>query len=125
MFFEEIASNGKYLQDPQIKSLDNIFRATQRLEKSCLYNQIDPLLTKLFENIAKCICSPSFIEIFIHSTTQENDNAGQRFPLHTCTDYIYSHSADQQHKQCLLDIRRSLDRPFSQWLTQQSSSFPL
>ncbi|CAF2232320.1 unnamed protein product [Rotaria magnacalcarata] len=125
MFFEEIASNGKYLQDPQIKSLDNIFRATQRLEKSCLDNQIDPLLTKLFENIAKCICSPSFIEIFIHSTTQENDNVGQRFPLHACTDYIHSHSADQQHKQCLLDIRRSLDRPFSQWLTQQSSSFPL
>ncbi|CAM4836607.1 unnamed protein product [Rotaria magnacalcarata] len=33
MFFEEIASNGKYLQDPQIKSLDNIFRAIHRLEK--------------------------------------------------------------------------------------------
>ncbi|CAF2109868.1 unnamed protein product [Rotaria magnacalcarata] len=120
-----ITCEGRARNNPQIKSLDNIFRATQRLEKSCLDNQIDPLLTKLFENIAKCICSPSFIEIFIHSTTQENDNVGQRFPLHACTDYIHSHSADQQHKQCLLDIRRSLDRPFSQWLTQQSSSFPL
>ncbi|CAF4840241.1 unnamed protein product, partial [Rotaria magnacalcarata] len=67
----KIASNGKYLQDSQIKSLDNIFRAMQHLEKSCLDNQINPLLTKLFENIVKYICSPSFIEIFIHSTTQE------------------------------------------------------
>ena len=120
---EEIASNGKYLHDPQIKSLDNIFRAIQRLERNRLDIKTDPLLTKLFDNIVKCICSSSFIEMFMHSTTQENDDPGQKFLLHTCTDYIYSHPTDQQHKQSLLDIRQSLLRPFSQWLSQQSSSF--
>jgi len=122
---EEIALNGKYLQDPQIKSLDNIFRAIQRLERSRLDNKIDPLLITLFDNIVKCICSSSFIEMFMHSTTQENDDAGQKFLLHTCTDYIYSHPTDQQHKQSLIDIRQSLLRPFSQWLAQQSTSFHL
>ena len=119
---EEIASNGKYLQDPQIKSLDNIFRAIQRLERNRLENKADPLLTKLFDNIVKCICSSSFIEMFIHSTTQENDDPGQKFLLYTCTDYIYSHPTDQQHKQSLLDIRQALLRPFSEWLAQQSVS---
>ncbi|CAF1025351.1 unnamed protein product [Adineta steineri] len=123
IFLEEISLNGKYLQDPQIKSLDNIFRAIQRLERSRFDNKIDPLLTKLFDNIVKCICSTSFIEMFIHSTTQEIDDPGQKFLLHTCTDYIYSHPTDQQHKQCLLDIRQSLLHPFSQWLLQQRSSF--
>ncbi|UJR07687.1 hypothetical protein I4U23_011972 [Adineta vaga] len=122
---EEIASTGKYLQDPQIKSLDNIFRAIQRLERHRSDNKTDTYLIKLFDNIVKCICSPSFIEMFIHSTTHDNDDPGQKFLLHTCTDYIYSHPTDQQHKQSLLHIRQSLLRPFSQWLIQQSSSFRL
>ncbi|CAF1660635.1 unnamed protein product [Adineta ricciae] len=122
---EEIASSGKYLQDSQIKSLDNIFRAIQRLERHRSDTKVDACLTKLFDNIVKCICSPSFIDMFIHSTTQENDGPGQKFLLHTCTDYIYSHPTDQQHKQSLIDIRRSLLQPFSQWLVQQSSSYQL
>jgi hypothetical protein len=122
---EEIVLNGKYLQDPQIKSLDNLVRCIQRLERNHLDNKTDPLLIKLFDNIVKCICSSSFIEIFIHSTTQENDDAGQKFLLYTCTDYICSHPTDQQHKQGLLNIRECLLHPFSQWLSQQSSSFRL
>ncbi|CAF2644096.1 unnamed protein product [Rotaria sp. Silwood2] len=83
-FFKELSMNGKYLQDPQIKSIDNLLR-----------------------------------------TIQQNDDVGQRFLLNTCTDYIYSHSTDKQYKQCLIDIRQSLLRPFTEWLIQQSSLFRL
>jgi hypothetical protein len=121
---EEIASNGKYLQDPQLKSLDYLFRTIQRLERNHFDHHINPLLIQLFDNIVKCICSSSFIDLFLlHSTTQDNDHIGQKFLLHTCTDYIYSHPTDQQHKQCLINIRQSLLHPFAQWLCQQSSSF--
>ncbi|CAF1217191.1 unnamed protein product [Rotaria sp. Silwood1] len=120
-FLKELSTNGKYLQDPQIKSMDNLFRTIQRLERINFDNKKD----YLFNNIIKCICSSLFIEIFLQSLNQENDDAGQRFLLNTCTDYIYSHSTDKQHKQGLIDIRQTLLHPFTQWLIQQSSLFRL
>ncbi|CAF2502605.1 unnamed protein product [Rotaria sp. Silwood2] len=120
-FLKELLINDKYLQDPQIKSIDNLFRTIQRLERINFDNRKD----YLFDNIVKCICSSLFIEIFLQSLNQENDDAGQRFLLNTCTDYIYSHSTDKQHKQCLINIRQSLLRPFTQWLIEQSSLFRL
>ncbi|CAF0882831.1 unnamed protein product [Rotaria sordida] len=121
-FLKELSINGKYLQDPQIKSIDNLLRTIQRLERINFDNKKD----YLFDNIVKCICSSLFIEIFLQSLNQENiDDVGQKFLLNTCTDYIYSHSTDKQHKQCLIDIRQSLLRPFTQWLIQQSSLFRL
>jgi hypothetical protein len=115
---EDIALNGKYLEDLQIKSLDHLFRAIQRLERNHFdHHQIDPL----FNNIVQCICSSTFINLFLHSTIQDNEHhIGQKFLLHTCTDYIYSHSINQQ---CLLNIRQALLHPFVQWFSQQSSSF--
>jgi len=120
-FLEDLLINNKYLEDPQIKSIDNLFRTIQRLERIDFDNKKD----HLFNNIVKCICSPIFIQIFIQSVNQENDNPGQKFLLNTCTDYIYSHSVDKQHKQCLIDIRQSLLPPFTQWLNEQSPLFRL
>ena len=115
---EEIVSHGKYLKDPGIRSLDHFLRTLQRLDYKS---------SKLFDNVVKCICSSSFIEIFTQSSTSQDtiEDAGQRFLLHTCTDYIYSRPTDQDHRQCFLDIRQALLQPFSHWLTQQSASFRL
>ncbi len=120
-FLEDLSVNNKYLQDPQIKGIDNLFRTIQRLERI----HFDEKKDYLFDNIIKCVCSPIFIEIFLQSVNQENDNPGRKFLLNTCTDYVYSHSVDKQHKQSLIDIRQSLLRPFTQWLTEQSSAFRL
>ncbi|CAF1392406.1 unnamed protein product [Rotaria sp. Silwood1] len=106
-FFKELSMSGKYLQDPQIKSIDNLLRTIQHLERI----NFDDKKYYLFDNIVKCICSSLFIEIFLQSLNQENDDVRQRFLLNTCTDYIYSHSTD---KQCLIDIRQSLLRPFTE-----------
>ncbi|CAF3298182.1 unnamed protein product [Rotaria socialis] len=118
-FFDELSVNGKYLEDHQIKSMDNLLRTIQRLERI----NFDTKKDYLFDNIVKCICSSSFIEIFLQSVNQDNEDVGHRFLLNTCTDYIYSHSTDQKHKQSLIDIRQTLLRPFTQWLIQQSSLF--
>jgi hypothetical protein len=118
-FLEDLSLNKKYLDEPQIKGIDNLFRTIQRLERTSFDNKKD----YLFDNIIKCICSPSFIEIFLQSVNQENDHPGQRFLLNTCTDYIYSHSIDKQHKQSLIDIRQSLLPSFTQWIVEQSSLF--
>jgi hypothetical protein len=120
-FLEDLCINNQYFQDPQIKGIDNLFRTIQRLERTHFDDKND----YLFDNIVKCICSSSFIQIFLQSVNQENDNPGQRFLLNTCTDYVYSHSIDKQHKQSLIHIRQSLLRPFTQWLIQQSSVFRL
>lgn len=121
-FLEDLSSNTKYLEDPQIKSIDNFFRTTQRLERTSFDSKKNDYL---FDNIIKCICSSTFIQIFLQSINRENESSGEKFLLNTCTDYIYSHSIDKQHKQCLIDIRQTLLRPFTQWLNEQSSFFRL
>ncbi|CAF1597863.1 unnamed protein product [Rotaria magnacalcarata] len=118
-FFDELSINRKYLEDQQIKSINNLLRTIQRLERI----NFDTKKDYLFDNIVKCICSSSFIEIFLQSVNQENEDVGQRFLLNTRTYYMYSHLTDQKHKQNLIDIRQSLLRPFTQWLIQQSSLF--
>ena len=124
LLLEQMTSKGKYLQDPHIRSLDHLFRAIQRLQRThSEKNLIDPLLSQLFDRIVQCICSSTFFELFLQSTNQELDHPGQKFLLHTCTDYIYSHPNDRMHKQSLLDIRRSLLHRFVQWFSSQSSSY--
>ncbi|CAF2199321.1 unnamed protein product, partial [Rotaria magnacalcarata] len=111
-FFDELSINRKYLEDQQIKSINNLLRTIQRLERI----NFDTKKDYLFDNIVKCICSSSFIEIFLQSVNQENEDVGQRFLLNTRTYYMYSHLTDQKHKQNLIDIRQSLLCPFTQWL---------
>lgn len=118
-FLEGLSNDGKYLKDPQIKSIDNLFRIIQRLERIYFDNKKG----HLFDNIVKCICSSLFIEIFVQSINQEHDDAGQKFLLNTCTDYVCSHSTDKQYEQSLINIRQSILRPFTQWLIEQSSFF--
>lgn len=115
---EQIAINGKFLQDPLIRSVDNLCRAIQRLQRN--HSEIKP---DLFHHIVKCLCSNTFFDQFLQSTTQEIDHSGQKFLLHTCTDYVYSHPTDPIHKQSLLDIRHSLLHRFVQWFVQQSSFY--
>ena len=129
---EQIAMNGKYLQDPHIRSLDNLCRTIQRLQRNHSEIKLDSLLIDLFNHIVKCLCSTTFFDLFLQSATQETDHSGQKFLLHTCTDYIYSHPTDPNiyshptdpiHKQSLLDIRQSLLHRFVQWFAQQSSFY--
>ena len=118
-FLEDLSINNKYLEDPQMKSIDNLFRTIQRLERT----RLDTKKENLFDNIVKCICSSTFLQTFSQSLNEENENSGQKFLLNTCTDYIYSHSIDKQHKQSLINIRQSILPTFTQWINQQSSLF--
>jgi hypothetical protein len=116
-FLLDLSITKKYFDDPQMKSLDNLFRTIQRFQR------ISTKTDHLFSNIIKCICSPIFIEIFLQSINEENEHFGQRFLLNTCTDYIYSHSINKQHQQSLIDIRENILHPFTQWINQQSSNY--
>ena len=120
-FLEEFSINFKYCDDYQIKNLDNFFRTIERLERYNFDNKKD----YFFDNIVKCICSSSFIQIFLQSVKDENDNPGEKFLLKTCTDYISSHSIDKQHQQSLINIQKSILQPFTQWLNQHSALFRL
>jgi len=120
-FLDDFSSNDKYFEDQQMKNVENFFRSIQRLQRICSNNKQN----SLFENIVKCICSKTFLDAFSQSINQENENYGQRFLLNTCTDYIYSHSIDQQHKQSLIQIQKSIISTFARWIHENSSSFRL
>lgn len=124
-FLIKLSIDKRYLEDPHLRSIDSLIRTIQRLERFQTNHQNENSLDKFYENIVKCICSPSLMDIFLQSVKTDNENIGQRFLLHTCIDYISSHSINDMHKQSLLKIRQFLLHPFSQWLSEQSTYFRL
>lgn len=106
----------KSFDDHQIQILDHFFRIIQRLER------ISPLDTneQFFFHIVQCIRSPLFFQTFVQSINEENLHWKERFLLHTCPDYLSSHSLDQES---LLEIRQAHLHSFTQWIDENASSF--
>jgi hypothetical protein len=119
---EEIATNGKHLQDTQIVAVDNMIRAIHYLEKGRIDIQNDPIICTLLNCIIKCVCSKYFIDMFEQAAHSENFNSAETFLLDTCTDYICWHK-DNRYNEICAAIQTALLNTFVTWLQTNVSSF--
>ena len=119
-FLEEFSLGARPLEeDYPMKTFDHFFRTIQRLKRISSPTEQH----EFFSHIIPCIRSPIFFETFLQSINEETIHWKERFLLHTCIDYISSHSFDQQHQQSFIEIRQILLHRFTQWMNENSSTF--
>ena len=118
----EIATNGKYLQDPHINAVDFMLRAIYRVFQGRVRIQNDPLLTSLVDAIIKCVCSPFFANMFQQVTELQELNGAQTLLLDTCTDYFSWYGGDRRDEFCFI-VRTALLSSFTQWLLTHATTF--
>jgi hypothetical protein len=118
----EIATNGKHLQDTQIVAVDNMIRAIHYLQKGRVEIQNDSMIDPLLNAIINSICSKYFIDMFEQAAQSEKFDEAQTFLLDTCTDYICWHQENRYNEICAA-IQTALLSTFVAWLQNHVSSF--
>lgn len=118
----DIATNGKYVGDSQIKCVDLMMRAIYQIFQGRVEIQNDPVLVSILDAIVKCLCSSSLVNILRRITDLKELDEAETLLLDTCTDYFSWYSGDRRDEFCYT-IRTALLSPFTQWLLNHVSSF--
>ena len=121
-FLTEIATQGKYLQDPQTNAINFVMKAIYRIFRGRISVQNNPLLTPLLDAIVSCMCSPFFVSIFKQVTEIKQLNEAQTLLLDTCPDYFSWYGGTCREKFCTV-IRTALLSSFAHLLLSHVSSW--
>ena len=111
-FLKRLSINRAFLHDAHLQSVDDLLRTLERLERH------QSISSPLAESIVQCVCSSTFLDTF----PELNESVAHRFLFSTCVDYLVGHSTTKDH---FLRIRHALLRPFTHWLSEQSTYFRL
>lgn len=111
-FLKRLSINREFLHNGHLQSVDDLLRTLERLERH--HSASSPLA----ESIVECICSSTFLDTF----PELNESVAHRFLFSTCVDYLVGHSTAKDN---FLRIRQALLRPFTNWLSEQSTYFRL
>ncbi|CAF4595220.1 unnamed protein product, partial [Didymodactylos carnosus] len=89
---DDIATNGKYLNDANLENLSYIIRILNEITHYEDDIQDDPILLPIIDSVIKCLCSKYYLETFkelLPSSTSTNElNVKQNFLLIACGSYF-------------------------------------
>jgi len=114
---DEIATSGKYLDNPHfLSSIRFLLTAFQLFEKKQTENDQSPHTAPLIFAVVKCLCSPYTVDALTRLEHKFSQDLTERqiFLLNTCPLFVYWYSGDRT-PEVFLQIPRALLNPFTTW----------